>query len=101
MGLIDFANTNPRSHTLNDFYNLKMALANMMLGRAFKRDLMAAFRLGLGDLSFPPVAHQFYYEYHRRRWLMLKTRAKSPAAWAEAVRGLVGFARPFKAEVAG
>ena len=99
VGLIDFANTNPRSHTLNDAYNLRLALANMMLPYSFKRDLRAAFRRGLGDLTFPDMAHRFYYEYNRRRWLMLKIRTKSPATWTEATRGLLGFALPYSPEM--
>ncbi len=100
IGLIDLANTNPRSHLLNDFYNLRLALHNMMLPKSFKKQLMAALGEGLGDLTFPGVAHRFYYEYHRRRWLMLKIRCRKPFFWLEAARGLAtGYVRPFRNDV--
>ena len=99
VGLIDFANSNPLSHPLNDIYNMRFALDNMLLPYDFKVDLMAGFREGLGDLAFSEIAHHFYYEYHRRRWLMLKLSARSPKDKIEGVRGLLTFGRPFTREV--
>ena len=98
VGLIDLANTIQRSHTLNDSYNLKFALNNMLLPKEFKADLWSAFEAGLKPLSFPEITHRFYYEYHRRRWLMLKIKSRHPRDRIQAVRGLFSFARPFKSE---
>jgi len=96
LGLIDFANANPLSHPLNDIYNLRFALANMLIPKKFKTDLLDGFRQGLGDLNFPEMAHRFYYEYHRRRWLMLKLNSRNPSDVMQGFRGLVTFAKPFR-----
>lgn len=96
VGLIDLANTIERSHTLNDVYNLKFALNNMILPKEFKAELWSAFQNGIKPLSFPEIAHRFYYEYHRRRWLMLKIRSRSPKDQMQAFRGLFGFAKSFE-----
>ncbi len=98
VGLIDLANSIERSHTLNDLYNLKFALNNMLLPGAFKAELWSAFKAGLKPLSFPEIAHRFYYEYHRRRWLMLKMKSRNPKEHLQAIRGLFSFARPFGPE---
>jgi hypothetical protein len=100
VGLIDFANANRLSHPLNDIYNLRFALANMFLPKSFKSDLLANFNSGLGPLVFPEIAHRFYFEYHRRRWLMLKLTSKHPLDVAEGFRGLMTFAKPFAPEAA-
>jgi tRNA A-37 threonylcarbamoyl transferase component Bud32 len=96
VGLIDFANTIQRSHTLNDVYNLRFALNNMILPKGFKKDLWSAFRAGIQPLSFPEITHHFYYEYHRRRWLMLKIRSRNPVDQMQAVRGLFSFAKSYE-----
>jgi len=93
IGLIDFANAIPLSHTLNDVYNLRIALGNMWLSRSFKKELIKALEDGIGDLKFPEIAHHFYFEYHRRRWLMLKLKSKNPWSLFQAFRGLMSFAR--------
>ncbi len=93
IGMIDFANTNPRSHLLNDYYNLRLAFANMLLPRALKTQVWQAFDAALDVHAMPACAHAFYWEYHRRRWLMLKLRARHPREWAEGLRGLLSFAR--------
>ncbi len=93
VGLIDFANANTRSHLLNDRYGMKFALGGMRISKGYRRDLLSALGEGIGDLEFPPITHEFYREYHRRRWLMLKVCSRSPRAWVEATRGVVGFAR--------
>lgn len=98
VGMIDLANSNQRSHTLNDLYNLRFALNNMLLPKNFKAALWSAFEAGLRPLSFPEIAHRFYYEYHRRRWLMLKMKGRNPKEQIQAVRGLLSFARPFGPE---
>jgi len=98
VGLIDLANTIERSHTLNDLYNLKFALKNMLLSKAFKDELWSAFEDGMKPLSFPEIAHRFYYGYHRRRWLMLKMKSRNPKDQIQAIRGLFSFARPYKPE---
>jgi hypothetical protein len=99
LGLIDFANANPLSHPLNDIYNLRFALANMLIPQSFKTELLYGFQEGLGDLSFPDAAHRFYYEYHRRRWLMLKLTSRNPSDVMQGFRGLATFAKPFREEV--
>ena len=88
VGLIDLANTIPRSHTLNDVYNLKFALNNMILPKEFKAELWSAFQNGIKPLVFPEIAHHFYYEYHRRRWFMLKLKSRNPKDQMQAFRGL-------------
>jgi hypothetical protein len=98
IGLIDFANANPLSHPLNDIYNLRFALANMLLPRAFKERLLESFCDGLGSMAFPVPIHRFYYEYHRRRWLMLKLTSGNAADLMQGMRGLVSFAKPFTHE---
>lgn len=95
IGLIDFANSLPNSHALNDAYALHFALRNMPLPGAYRAALADAFRRGFGDAEFPEVAREFYYEYHRRRWLALKLRTLNPLRWAQAARGLAAFAGPF------
>jgi aminoglycoside phosphotransferase (APT) family kinase protein len=97
-GLIDFANANSLSHPLNDIYNLRFALANMLLPKKFKADLFAGFQDGLGSRDFTEIAQRFYYEYHRRRWLMLKLTSRNPADLIQGFRGLLSFAKPFTAE---
>jgi hypothetical protein len=99
VGLIDFANANPRSHLLNDVYNLHFALNNMVLPEPFKQELLESFHGGLGNLSFPEIAHHFYYEYHRRRWLMLKLISSNPKDVLQGIRGILKFAGPFSPEV--
>jgi hypothetical protein len=99
LGLIDFANANYRSHPLNDIYNLRFALDNMLLPKNFKHDLLRSFFEGLGDVKFPEIVHRFYYEYHRRRWLMLKLSSRNPWDIMQGVRGLVGFAGSFDPKV--
>lgn len=91
VGLIDFANTNPRSHVLNDVYNLYFALESMLLPEELKTVLWSSFCQGLRVPSFPEIAHQFYREYHRRRWLMLKLTSLQPRDWLQAVAGLLRF----------
>ncbi|MFH0960679.1 MAG: phosphotransferase [Pseudomonadota bacterium] len=93
LGLIDFANANSLSHPLNDIYNLRFALSNMLLPQTFKTKLLEGFNLGTGQFDFPPAARRFYYEYHRRRWLMLKLSSKNPVDFLQGVRGLMSFAR--------
>ena len=93
LGLIDFANANSLSHPLNDIFNLRFALANMMLPKSFKTELLEGFNLGMGKLDFPRSVKRFYYEYHRRRWLMLKLMSRNPVDFMQGVRGLLTFAR--------
>lgn len=98
IGVIDFANANHLSHPLNDIYNLRFALANMLLPEGFKDTLLEDLRYGLGTMTFPEIAHRFYYEYHRRRWLMLKLTSRNSGDLMQGVRGLVSFAKPFTRE---
>ena len=94
VGLVDLANTISESHTLNDVYNLNFALSNMILPKEFKAELWSAFQNGIEPLAFPEIAHRFYYEYNRRRWLMLKIRSRNPKDQMQAFRGL--FAQIFR-----
>lgn len=95
IGLIDWANTSSGSHILNDVYNLRMAIQNMFLPRSYRLAIMSSVSAGLGDLSFDIRLHRFFYEYHRRRWLMLKFYARRPWPLIQAFRGLFTFAFPF------
>lgn len=109
VGLIDFANAIYLSHPLNDIYNMRMALGNMVIPKNFKTELISNFNKGFGPSEFPEIAHQFYYEYHRRRWLMLKlcwSRIEEPKLhlyhikdWAQGLRGLATFARPYNSRI--
>ena len=94
LGLVDFTNSHPDSHTLDDVCNLRFALGAMLLPRAYRRRLAAAFREGLGGATFPEPVRAFHHEYHRRRWLLLNLRTPNPLAWAGAARGALTFARP-------
>ena len=95
IGLIDWANTSEQSHILNDVYNLFTALQNMVLPPTYKKQIIQSLSDGLGDLAFDVRLHRFFYEYHRRRWLMLKLYARRPWPFVQALRGLVTFAKPF------
>jgi len=101
IGLIDWANTSEQSHILNDVYNLFTALNNMVLPPAYKTKILQALSDGLGDLTFDIRLHRFFYEYHRRRWLMLKLYTRRPWPWLQALRGLATFAKPFSPERLG
>jgi len=96
LGLIDFANAWFNSHTLNDAYNLDLALCHATEPGAYRQRLRSAFLEGLGGEVFSEAAHEFFYAYHRRRWLMLKLRTGNPVCWAQAVRALAGFAKPYE-----
>lgn len=98
VGVIDFANTNGSSHTLNDLCNLRVALLNMRLSKAYRRQLWAPLEEVLEAARFPLAAERFYHEYHRRRWLMLKLTAHRPVEWLQALRGLLLWARPLGQE---
>lgn len=95
VGLVDWANTRHDSHILNDCYNFLIAAHNMFLAPRYRHQLMQALSDGLGPLCFDVRLHRFFYEYHRRRWLMLKLYARNPGAWLQAMRGMLTFARPF------
>ena len=95
IGLIDWANTSHDSHILNDIYNFRTAAHNMFLTPGYRRQLLEALSEGLGDLAFDIRLHRFFYEYHRRRWLMLKLYAKRPWPWIQALRAVTTFAKPF------
>ena len=101
IGLIDFANARWNSHILNDVYNFHLAAHNMILPRSFRNDILTALVDGMGELCFAGNVHHFFYEYHRRRWLMLKLTARHPWAWLQTCRALATFARPFSLERIG
>lgn len=94
-GLIDFANCLEASHQLNDVFNLWFALQNMIISGELKSRLWESFLRGLGQADFSePVLH-FFFEYHRRRWLMLNLGSKDPRRWMRAFYGMKTFAREF------
>lgn len=97
VGVIDFANTLRRSDTLNDVFNLWQGIQNSRLSRSFREMLWESFLEGLGDMEFPAPSREFYWEYHRRRWLMLNLGARNPARWMRAIWAMRGFARPWNA----
>lgn len=97
IGLIDWANTSNNSHILNDIYNFRTAAHNMFIPSGFRKQLLEALSEGLGNLTFDIRLHRFFYEYHRRRWLMLKLYAKRPWPWLQVLRAVMTFAKPFKA----
>jgi hypothetical protein len=100
VGLIDFANAIEKSHPLNDIYNLRMALNNMILPKSFKKELWSAFYCDLKNITFSEDTHHFYYEYHRRRWLMLKVLHRGfNKQHIQGFRGLFSFACPFSKDV--
>lgn len=93
IGLIDFANTLPASHPLNDIVNLWFSLQNMRLDPGYREALWGAFRGGFGAMDFGNAEWRFFFEYHRRRWLMLNLAVRNPARWILAARAQRGFAR--------
>ncbi len=95
IGLIDWANTSTQSHILNDLYNFLTASRNMFLTPGYRKQWIEAISDGLGELVFDIRLHRFFYEYHRRRWLMLKFYARRPWPLLQALRGMLTFARPF------
>ncbi|MDD3474188.1 MAG: phosphotransferase [Syntrophaceae bacterium] len=109
VGLIDFANSLYLSHPLNDIYNMRIALDNMLIPKYFKNDLLNNFSDGFQPIEFPEIAHQFYYEYQRRRWLMLKLCRSNVEEqrmslhdlkdWIQGLRGLATFAKPYDSTV--
>lgn len=109
VGLIDFANAIYLSHPLNDIYNMRMALGNMVLPKKFKIELALNFNEGFGSVVFPEIAHHFYFEYQRRRWLMLKLswllRRDTKLRWynvkdfLQGLRGLMTFAKSYKSGI--
>lgn len=93
VGLIDFANSLMASHPLHDMMNMWFALQNMMIDGGFRARLWDAFCDGFGPRQFPDAAWLFFWEWHRRRWLMLNLRTNDPRRLARALRGLATFAR--------
>lgn len=91
VGLIDFANTNDRSHPPNDLYNLAIALRSKRLGRRFRRALWEHMLRGLGPLELPPAVARFYWEFHRRRWLFLKLAQGGAVSRAQGVGDLLSL----------
>jgi tRNA A-37 threonylcarbamoyl transferase component Bud32 len=99
LGLVNFSAANFKSHILDDVYNMRFSLANMTLPRSFKKALLDAFYREIDTLRFPSAAHRFYYEYHRRRWLLQKIKNHNPLSWVQATTGLIGYAEPFRQEI--
>lgn len=96
LGLIDFANCLEDSHPLNDAFNLWFALQNMIIAQSLKKQVWQAFLNGLGSERFAEPAINFFYEYHRRRWLMLNLGSRDPRRWARAILGIRKFAPDFR-----
>ena len=95
LGIIDWANTNRASHILNDLYNFYFAACNMWIPNRMRQTMIDAISDGLGSIGFEPALHKFYYEYHRRRWLMLKLTSSKPWHRFQAWRAMNSFARPY------
>lgn len=93
VGIIDFANTIPHSHPLNDMMNLWFALQNMWIPCTFREKLWVSFLRGYGPVASDSSLLEFFHEYHRRRWLMLNLKTRDPKCWLRASRGLLTFAR--------
>jgi hypothetical protein len=93
--LIDFANALEHSHSLHDLINLWIGLQNMMVPPAFRQALWQGVRAGFGPERFAEPVLRFFFEFHRRRWLMLNLRTRDPRRWLRAIRGVRTFARPF------
>ena len=93
IGLVDFANSNGFSHFYNDFCNFRFALGNMLISRIYRRKILHAFHKEIEDISVGKVTKDFYHEYHRRRWLLLKIISKNPLDWLQFMRGYFSFAR--------
>lgn len=90
VGLIDFANANFESHTLDDVYAFQTTCDNMLhLSSSLRFDLANALRAGLGRTSFDPRVHQFFWEYHRRRWLTINLNG----TWMRRIRFLLALPR--------
>lgn len=94
IGLIDFGNSNPHGHVLNDVYSLRFALEAMYLPALLKGRLVDALEDGMGDLPVSDEVHRFYREFNRIRWLNLSFRCSGPLGWIKGLRGLNSFARP-------
>ncbi len=98
VGLIDFANTNPEGHTLDDLYNFQITCENLVhLPSSFRRDLVGALHEAVGLGEHDERAHRFFWEYHRRRWILLQLSG-GLAHRAKALVRLPSMLRPFSPE---
>lgn len=93
IGLIDFANCLRSSHPLNDLYNMFFALESMVIPGAMRQRLWAALIGPMRSIGFSDIAHEFFFEYHRRRWLMLNLTAGGKRALLRGSRGMLSFGR--------
>jgi Ser/Thr protein kinase RdoA (MazF antagonist) len=100
IGLIDFANTNRRSHLLNDVYGLRIGAESSPFRPALRAELVRALYRGLGRLDFPDAVHRFHWEYHRRRWLSLKLASGNARATALGLVGLRTLRAPYSSDIA-
>ncbi|MDX2175664.1 MAG: aminoglycoside phosphotransferase family protein [Candidatus Sumerlaeia bacterium] len=96
VGIIDFANSLRRSHPANDALNLWFALQSMRIDAPFRAELWGAFAAAVGPGLAPEGVERFFFEYHRRRWLMLNIVDAGPARRLRGLAAARGFAAPWK-----
>ena len=80
IGLIDFANSNDRTHIVNDIINFRIAINNMLIAKSLKRDILQALHRGIGELIVDPAVVDLFRAFHYYRWLMLNINSKNPLA---------------------
>jgi hypothetical protein len=93
IGVVDLANSLANGHPYDDGANFRLALKAMGLPRSFEAQVLEAVMEPLAREGLSEGALDFFREYHRQRWLMLRLTTRSPRNWADALRGLAGFAR--------
>lgn len=81
VGLIDFGNSLDYSHVLGDLFGFYFSVMHTYLPMRCRLELIHCVVRGLigrgQDLQFPEAAVRFHYEYHRRRWVMLKLQSRN------------------------
>lgn len=82
IGLIDFGNSLDHSHVLGDLFGFYFSAMHAYLPMRCRLQLVDRVVRGLigreQDLQFPEAAVRFHFEYHRRRWMMLKLQSRNP-----------------------
>ena len=90
IGLIDFGNSLDHSHVLGDLFGFYFSAMHTYLPKRYRRTMVEDVVQGLVGrehlLQFPEAAVRFHFEYHRRRWMMLKMQSKNPLQRRRAIR---------------